>query len=92
MRNIKSSGARIDGVGLQAHFIVGQTPSKATLKQVLAMFSAEVDARTAADPRVAALAEKVAAASAGERAELATELASRIDAMTFDDEDDDGGG
>ena len=43
VRNIKASGARIDGVGLQAHFIVGQTPSKSALKQVLTMFSEEVD-------------------------------------------------
>jgi endo-1,4-beta-xylanase len=43
VKNIKSSGARIDGVGFQAHFIVGSTPSKSTLKQVLNMFLAEVD-------------------------------------------------
>ncbi|OLN93055.1 Endo-1,4-beta-xylanase 1-like protein 5 [Colletotrichum chlorophyti] len=43
VRNIKSSGARIDGVGLQAHFIVGQTPSLANLKTVLAGFAALVD-------------------------------------------------
>ncbi|GAA1670177.1 biotin carboxylase N-terminal domain-containing protein [Kribbella yunnanensis] len=49
--------------------VLGGAPAAAVV------FSAEVDARTAADPRVAALAEQVAAASAGERAELATELA-----------------
>jgi endo-1,4-beta-xylanase len=42
VRNIQASGARIDGVGLQAHFIVGQTPSKENLKTVLAGFSALV--------------------------------------------------
>jgi endo-1,4-beta-xylanase len=43
VKNIKSSGARIDGVGFQAHFIVGSTPSKNSLKQALSMFAAEVD-------------------------------------------------
>ncbi|MFI5733542.1 carboxyl transferase domain-containing protein [Kribbella sp. NPDC051587] len=49
--------------------VLGGAPAAAVV------FSAEVDARTAADPRVAALAEQVSAASAAERAELATELA-----------------
>ncbi|KAL0942631.1 glycosyl hydrolase family 10 [Colletotrichum truncatum] len=43
VRNLKSAGARIDGVGLQAHFIVGQTPSLANLKTVLSGFAALVD-------------------------------------------------
>lgn len=38
------------------------------------MFSRDVDARTANDPRVTALEEKLAGASGAERAELATEL------------------
>jgi endo-1,4-beta-xylanase len=32
---IKNSGARIDGVGLQAHLIVGSTPSRSALASVL---------------------------------------------------------
>jgi endo-1,4-beta-xylanase len=43
VKYIKAQGARIDGVGLQAHFIVGGTPSKSALKQAIAAFSAEVD-------------------------------------------------
>ncbi|KAF6832546.1 putative endo-1,4-beta-xylanase [Colletotrichum plurivorum] len=43
VRNLKSAGARIDGVGLQAHFIVGQTPSLANLKTALNGFAALVD-------------------------------------------------
>jgi hypothetical protein len=39
------------------------------------VFAGEVDARTAADPRVASLAERVGEATGAERAALATELA-----------------
>jgi endo-1,4-beta-xylanase len=35
---IKQAGAKIDGVGLQAHFIVGQTPSRSALASVLNSF------------------------------------------------------
>lgn len=37
---IKNAGLRIDGVGLQSHFIVGQTPSLATQKANMASFTA----------------------------------------------------
>jgi len=37
---IQASGGRIDGVGLQSHFIVGQTPSLATQKANRASFTA----------------------------------------------------
>ncbi|KAJ0163671.1 Endo-1,4-beta-xylanase 1 [Colletotrichum tanaceti] len=43
VRSIKAAGARVDGVGLQAHFIVGQTPSLTNLKTVLTGFAALVD-------------------------------------------------
>jgi endo-1,4-beta-xylanase len=35
IRTIKAAGARIDGVGLQGHFIVGGTPSRSALTSVL---------------------------------------------------------
>lgn len=37
---MQSSGARIDGVGLQAHFTVGQTPSRKDLASTLASYTA----------------------------------------------------
>ncbi|MDX2970610.1 ATP-binding protein [Kribbella solani] len=49
--------------------VLGGAPAAAVV------FAAEVDARTAADPRVAALAERVGDATGAERAALATELA-----------------
>jgi len=49
--------------------VIGGAPAAAVV------FAGEVDARTAADPRVASLAERVAEASGAERAALATELA-----------------
>ncbi|MEV6266945.1 carboxyl transferase domain-containing protein [Kribbella sp. NPDC051936] len=49
--------------------VLGGAPAAAVV------FAAEVDARTAADPRVASLAERVGEASGAERAALATELA-----------------
>lgn len=32
---VKSAGKKIDGVGMQAHLIVGQSPSRSTLKSVM---------------------------------------------------------
>jgi len=49
--------------------VLGGAPAAAVV------FTRDVDARTAKDPRVTALEEKLAAASGAERAELATELA-----------------
>jgi len=43
VKNIKAQGARIDGVGGQGHWIVGQTPSKQDLMSVLASYAALVD-------------------------------------------------
>ncbi|EED16894.1 endo-1,4-beta-xylanase, putative [Talaromyces stipitatus ATCC 10500] len=40
VKSIQAAGARIDGVGLQAHFIVGQTPSLASQKANMAAFTA----------------------------------------------------
>ncbi|PYI13653.1 putative endo-1,4-beta-xylanase [Aspergillus violaceofuscus CBS 115571] len=51
---VKNSGAKIDGVGLQAHFSVGTVPSKSSLVSVLQSFTAlgvEV-AYTEADVRI----------------------------------------
>ena len=43
VKNIQAQGARIDGVGGQGHWIVGQTPSKQDLMSVLASYAALVD-------------------------------------------------
>lgn len=40
VKGIQSAGGRIDGVGLQGHFIVGSTPSKASLISALQSFTA----------------------------------------------------
>ncbi|THG99994.1 hypothetical protein EW026_g2455 [Hermanssonia centrifuga] len=40
VKSLKSSGAPIDGVGLQAHFIVGEVPSQASLQQNMEAFTA----------------------------------------------------
>lgn len=37
---MKSYGARIDGIGLQAHFTVGQTPDRKDLASTLASYTA----------------------------------------------------
>ena len=61
--SIKAAGARIDGVGLQGHFIVGSTPSRTALAGVLNSFVAagvtevaytELDIRFSALPSNAA--------------------------------------
>jgi acetyl/propionyl-CoA carboxylase alpha subunit/acetyl-CoA carboxylase carboxyltransferase component len=49
--------------------VIGGAPAAAVV------FAGEVDARTAADPRMASLAERVSEATGAERAALATELA-----------------
>lgn len=62
VKNIQASGARIDGVGLQGHFIVGSTPSKASLVSALTSFTAlgvevaytELDIRQSSVPASAA--------------------------------------
>ncbi|EHL00236.1 putative endo-1,4-beta-xylanase [Glarea lozoyensis 74030] len=40
VKSLKASGTKIDGVGLQAHFIVGSTPSKAVQIKNLESFTA----------------------------------------------------
>jgi endo-1,4-beta-xylanase len=40
VKSLKASGTKIDGVGLQAHFIVGSTPSKAAQIKNLESFTA----------------------------------------------------
>lgn len=40
VKGIQAAGVKIDGVGLQAHFIVGSTPSKASLVSTLQSFTA----------------------------------------------------
>lgn len=59
---VRAAGARIDGVGFQAHLTVGQTPSRAALAALLARFAAlgvevaltELDIAHAALPAAAA--------------------------------------
>ncbi|PSR97679.1 putative endo-1,4-beta-xylanase [Coniella lustricola] len=69
VKNIQSSGGRIDGVGLQGHFIVGSTPSKASLVAALQTFTAlgvevaytELDVRHSSVPASAAAQQQQAA-------------------------------
>lgn len=58
VKQVQAYGAKIDGVGLQGHFIVGSTPSKATLLAQINTFAAlgvevaytEVDVRFSSLP------------------------------------------
>jgi len=67
----KTLNPRMTVLAVEGSFasVLGGAPAAAVV------FSRDVDARTAADPRVAQLQEQVAAASGVERARLATELA-----------------
>jgi len=67
--SLKARGIKIDGVGLQGHLIVGETPSQATLEAQLKAFTAlgvevaytEVDIRfTSLPPTTAGLAQQSA--------------------------------
>jgi endo-1,4-beta-xylanase len=67
--SLKARGIKIDGIGLQGHFIVGETPSQATLEAQLKAFTAlgvevaytEVDIRfTSLPPTTAGLAQQSA--------------------------------
>ncbi|GKT49818.1 endo-1,4-beta-xylanase 1 [Colletotrichum spaethianum] len=69
IKNIKASGARIDGVGLQAHLIVGSAGSRSALSAVLQSFVdagvtevayTELDIRHSSIPADAAAQEKQA--------------------------------
>lgn len=64
---VQAYGAKIDGVGLQGHFIVGQTPSESTLLSQIETYAAlglevaytEVDVRfTSLPPTTAGLAQQ----------------------------------
>lgn len=41
VKSLKAAGLKIDGVGFQGHFIVGETPSKEDLVSTLEAFTAE---------------------------------------------------
>lgn len=68
VKNIQSSGGKIDGVGLQGHFIVGSTPSKASLVSAMQSFTAlgvevaytELDIRHSSVPASAAAQQQQA--------------------------------
>ncbi|SPN97378.1 related to endo-1,4-beta-xylanase [Cephalotrichum gorgonifer] len=77
VRGIKAQGVRIDGVGGQAHLIVGQSPSKADLMRVLASYAALVDevAYTEIDIRHPSLP-----ASQADREQQARDYVSVVDA------------
>lgn len=66
---VQAAGARIDGVGLQGHFIVGSTPSEASLLAQIDTFAAlglevaytELDVRfSSLPPTAAGLAQQAA--------------------------------
>ena len=66
MQRLKSAGIQIDGVGLQSHFIVGETPSTASQMQNMNSFIAldvdvaiELDIRTTTPPTDAAQLQQV---------------------------------
>ena len=67
----KALNANITVLAVEGSFasVIGGAPAAAVV------FAGEVDARTSADPRVSALAERVAGASGAERVALAAELA-----------------
>lgn len=62
IKNVQAYGYKIDGVGLQAHFIVGSSPSEATLLAQINTFAAlglevaytELDVRFSSLPPTAA--------------------------------------
>lgn len=67
VKSLKARGIQIDGVGLQGHFIVGQTPSQASSQSLLSSFTAlgvevaytELDIRfTSLPPTTAGLAQQ----------------------------------
>ena len=67
----KALNPRMTVLGIEGSFasVLGGAPAAAVV------FTRDVDARTAKDPRVVALEERLAAATGAERATLATELA-----------------
>ncbi|KAJ4423603.1 hypothetical protein N0V82_001770 [Gnomoniopsis sp. IMI 355080] len=68
VKGIQSAGVKIDGVGLQGHFIVGSTPSKASLISALQSFTAlgvevaytELDVRQSSVPASASAQQQQA--------------------------------
>jgi endo-1,4-beta-xylanase len=92
---IKAAGARIDGVGLQAHFIVGSSPSQSDMTNVLNEFVAagvtevaytELDIRFTSLPATAdGLQQQAAAYGAVTSACLAVEACVGITVWDFTD-------
>jgi len=67
VKSLKDAGIQIDGVGLQSHFIVGETPSRAAQTANMQAFAAlgvdtaltELDVRTTTPPTLAAQQQQV---------------------------------
>ncbi|CAN8102235.1 unnamed protein product [Discula destructiva] len=94
IKMIQASGAKIDGVGLQGHFIVGSTPSKATLLSQINVYAAlglevaytEVDVRfSSLPPTTAGLAQQAVDYGSVTSACLASTACVGITVWDFDD-------
>ena len=67
VKSLKDAGIQIDGVGLQSHFIVGETPSRAAQSANMQAFASlgvdvaitELDIRTTTPPTLAAQQQQV---------------------------------
>ncbi|KAF3766952.1 glycoside hydrolase family 10 /Carbohydrate-binding module family 1 [Cryphonectria parasitica EP155] len=91
---VQAYGAKIDGVGLQGHFIVGETPSESTLLAQIETFAAlgvevaytEVDVRfTSLPPTTAGLAQQATDYGSVTSACLASDACVGITVWDFDD-------
>ncbi|PSR82902.1 endo-1,4-beta-xylanase precursor [Coniella lustricola] len=91
---IQSYGAKIDGVGLQGHFIVGETPSASTLLAQIETYAAlgvevaytEVDVRfTSLPPTTAGLAQQAVDYGSVTSACLSSDSCVGITVWDFDD-------
>lgn len=91
---IQAAGAKVDGIGLQGHFIVGSTPSAATLTSMLNTYVAlglevaytEVDVRfTSLPPTAAGLAQQATDYGSVVSACLAVSECVGITVWDFDD-------
>ncbi|KAJ4385636.1 hypothetical protein N0V93_010065 [Gnomoniopsis smithogilvyi] len=91
---VQSYGAKIDGIGLQGHFIVGSTPSESTLLSQINTYAAlglevaytEVDIRfTSLPPTTAGLAQQATDYGSVTSACLASSACVGITVWDFDD-------
>lgn len=91
---VQASGAKIDGVGLQGHFIVGSTPSESTLTSQLATYAAlgletaftEVDVRfSSLPPTASGLAQQATDYGSVVGACLAADSCVGVTVWDFDD-------